>query len=246
MCVHPLAVGQLSSPKAAGLSNPEPVQTLDNRLQTTVAEFNASGRSMADLALELAYNYQLPMGIEYATRDAVRAPVKLRLKNRNLRDIITALVSATPGFRVDFTAGLVDISFLEARLDPSNLFNSLIPQFDVNNMDTHNADAELLCSLAKQRNPLGACGGSIAIGQWGDRNITLHLRNRKVYEILNAIVAQNGRAVWTPTVTVKNTASADTQFLKNFWYIYPLDEPFRQAALRRLELLFPLPKPSHQ
>src|SRR6202011_5143005 len=49
------------------------------------------------------------------------------------------------------------------------------------------------------------CGGSLAVGQWDPLRISLHLHNVRVYEILNAIVAQNGRAIWT--VTASNLAT---------------------------------------
>jgi len=77
---------------------------------------------------------------------------------------------------------------------------------------------------------LPGCGGSLAVGQWDPLRITLHLHNARVYEILNAIVAQNGRAIWT--VTVSNLASLPQ--CCGLWYIYPLQEPFKSVVSDRL------------
>ena len=68
------------------------------------------------------------------------------------------------------------------------------------------------------------------------QKITLHLRNKRVYEILNAIVAQNGRALWTPIVPSKISSPLITG---NYWYIYPLDPSFETSALEGLQRVVP-------
>jgi len=234
-----LPPGKTSSANGPGPSQPGRLLTLDDRLQTTIPDFDASGRPMVVLLLRLAYKYELPMAIEYAARETVRRPLDLRLRGCSLRDVIASVVEAAPGYRVDFAGGLVDVYSPDARLDPSNPCNTLVNDFDVTDTDTHFADTELLCALSRQVNPLTACGGSVVGGQWGDLKITLHMRNKKVYEILNAIVAQNGRAVWAPIAPLNKPAELGPNARTNFWYIYPLDPPFEAVAVQRLESLFP-------
>jgi hypothetical protein len=79
--------------------------------------------------------------------------------------------------------------------------------------------------------PSRGCAGSLAIGQWPSVEITLHLQNAKVYEILNAIVAQNGKAVWT--LMARPDALSKRQSA-NLWYVYPLQQPFKSTVLERL------------
>lgn len=213
------------------------VRTLEDRLQGTLADFDASGRPMVPLLLELAYKYKLPMALECATSDAVYKPVNLRLKHRSLRDTIRAIVAIVPGLQVNFSGGLVDVYAPKTRLDPSNPFNTTVGTFDVVDLDTHRADAELLCALIRQRDPHTVCTNSIAPGQWGDFKITLHLRDKKLYEVLNAIVARNGGAVWTPTAPPRNRSGN----VAKFWYIYPLDPAFQSTVVQRLESAFPRP-----
>jgi hypothetical protein len=57
------------------------------------------------------------------------------------------------------------------------------------------------------------CAGSIATGQWPSLQITLHLQNAKVYEILNTMVAQNGKAMGISMVRPSRLQSSD------LWYV---------------------------
>jgi hypothetical protein len=61
--------------------------------------------------------------------------------------------------------------------------------------------------------------------------ITLHLQDAKVYEILNAIVAQHGNAVWT--LMIRPERLSKPQF-GDLWYVYPLQQPFKSLVSERL------------
>ena len=75
------------------------------------------------------------------------------------------------------------------------------------------------------------CLNSIATGQLGTQKITIHLRNAKVYELINAIVAHNGKAAWAVIVPRSRLVGADSSDL---WHIYPLQAPFKEAVLDKL------------
>jgi len=232
----PLATGTIASAwqrAPAQGSNPH-VASFSEKVQSMVPEFEAVGRPMADVAVQIAYKYKLPMAIEHVDLDALRKPLRLTLKGQSVRQVIAAIVASVPGYQVDFSRGLVDIYSPAARRDPSNLLNMQIPRFEVDGLDTHLADAQLLCDIGRQLHGHSGCGGSVAGGQWGKRKITLHLDNRRVYEILNAIVAQNGEALWVPIAQPKEGSPLITG---NFWYIYPLDPPFERSAVERLREL---------
>ena len=206
------------------------------KLQITVPQFETSGRPMADLAVQMAYSYKLPMAIEHVDREALRKPLHLKLEGQTVRQVLAAVVASVQGYRVDFQQGLVDIYSPAARSDPSNPLNTVINRYDVGGLDTHFADAQLLCDIGRQLHGHSGCGGSSASGQWEKRKITLHIRNKRVYEILNAIVAQNRGALWTPIAPPQVSSPLITG---NFWYIYPLDSPFERSATGRLQELLP-------
>ena len=96
-------------------------------------------------------------------------------------------------------------------------------------METRQADFQLFCAVVQAAGSQW-CGGSLAVGQWEPLRITLHLQNARTYEILNAIIAQNGGAIWT--VTASNLASFPQS--SGLWYIYPLQEPFKRVVSDRL------------
>jgi hypothetical protein len=229
-------------------SGPQQVPTLEDRLSVTVPQFDAARRPMADVVLALAYEHQLPLALECVTRDALQKPLDLRARGQKLRELITTVTASVPGCRVDFSHGLVDVYSAEARTDSMDLFNTVIPEYRVAGVDTGVADTMLLCTLGRQMYPRSAgCGGSTAGDQWGHAKITLQMRNAKLYQILDAIVAQNGRAVWTPIGTSKISANVDRGYLTNFWNIYPLDPDFEQAVAMRLRaLLAPATQPGRQ
>jgi hypothetical protein len=232
------AGGEHARPQVSSVQ-PAPAWTLEGKLRAIVLNFDAGHRPMVDEVLTLAYKYQLPLGLENLTSDAVQKPLDLRVRRSSLGDVITALTGSVPGYRVDFAHGLVEVYSPKARLDASNPFNLVVPEYRVASLDTEMASAMLLCALGTELHPQSAgCGGSSALGQWGPLKITLEIRNARVREILNAIVAQNGRAIWTPISLPTVRELRQGRSLTNFWYIYPLDGPFESAAAERLRGLF--------
>jgi hypothetical protein len=234
LALIPLVIATLG---AAGQGKPGQgrlphARSFGEKLKAKVPKFDACDCSMAKLAVQMAYRYKLPMAIEHLDRNALRKPLHFKLKDQSVRQVIASIVGSVPEYRVDFSQGLVDIYSPAARSDASNPFNTLIRRYDVEGMDTHFADVELLCAMGRQANPHSGCGGSVAPGQWSDLKITLHLENKRVYEVLNAIVAQNGRAIWAPIPAPKMSSPLITT---NFWYIYPLDPPFQRTVLDRFQ-----------
>lgn len=127
----------------------------------------------------------------------------------------------------------MDVYAPKARDDTSNLLNQTIKEFGVAGVDTHEADHALFRMLAHQLTPRRSVVGNLAIGQWGPTKISVHMRNAKVYEILNAIVAQNGRAIWT---VLKPPEKLSTE-VGDLWHIYPIDPPFKDGVLAQLSAI---------
>jgi hypothetical protein len=202
------------------------VSDFEQKTDSLIDEFSTSGRTLVDSVIELAYKYQVPMAIEYADRDATTRPLNLEFHNKSFRGIVEAIVKEDRQYRVSFSNGIVDIFSPMAREDSANLLNKIMKDFSVTEMETRLADFQLFCAVVQA----GGCAGSLAVGQWDPLRITLHLHNVRVYEILNSIIAQNGRAIWT--VTASNLASLPQ--CCGLWYIYPLQEPFKSVVSDRL------------
>jgi hypothetical protein len=224
----PILSAQSVKPPTAKVQLPR-VSDFEQKTDGLIERFSTSGRTLVDSVIELAYKYQVPMAIEYADREATTRPLNLEFHNKSFRGIVEAIVKEDPQYRVSFSNGIVDIFSPMAREDSSNLLNKIMKDFSVTEMETRLADSQLFCAVVQAAGS-GGCAGSLAVGQWDPLRITLYLHNVRVYEILNAIVAQNGRAIWT--VTVSNLASLPQ--CCGLLYIYPLQEPFKSVVSDRL------------
>jgi len=205
------------------------VELFEHRTSRIVEHFSTSGRTLVASVVDLAYSYQLPMAVEYADSDAATRPLHLQFNNKSVRAILEDIVRQAPQYRVSFSNSIVDIYAPRAREDTSNLLNQVIKDFSVSEMETRRAEFQLFCDLSMVTGS-SACTGSLAGGQWEPQRITLHLQNAKVYEVLNAIVAQNGKAIWTITASPRKLSMQTG----GFWYIYPLQRPFQEGVVERL------------
>jgi hypothetical protein len=209
------------------------VSQFEQKLNKRIDRFESAGKTLVASVVELAFTYQLPTAIEYANRDATVWPLDMHFHNQSIREILESLVRQVPEYGVSFSSGVVDVYENQGRENPSNLLNKTIEDFTVTQMDTHDADFQLFCDLSRA---LGsqACAGSIAVGQWGPLKITVRLKNAKAYEVLNAIVAENGKAMWTVVVRPDKLSALQNG---GIWYVYPLQQPFKAAVAERLASL---------
>ena len=209
------------------------VSSFEQKLNSRVQRFDTAGKTLVASVVELAFTYELPTAIEYVSREAGTQPLNLDFHNESVRRILETLAARIPGYGVDFSHGVVDLFAAKGREDQSNLLNKTIKDFAVAQLDTHEADFQLFCALGRE---VGSqvCGGSLVPGQWGPLKIKLHLQNAKTYEVLNAIVAQNGKAIWT--LTVRPDKLSKIQF-GGLWYVYPLQQPFKTVVSERLAII---------
>ena len=210
---------------------PAPQTQLERRLDQRVERFDTAGCTFISCVTALAYCYGLPAAIEYVDRDAAHRPLNVSFHDESIRGILGGLLQLTPEYRVDFSDGIVDVYSPRARADSSNVMNTIIANFEVSQMETRQADFTLFCDVAKKLHK-GWCGGSIAVGAWEPTRISLHVQNAKVYEVINAIVAENGRAIWTVTAPPDRMAKIQDG---GSWYISPLEAPYEEDVLRRLK-----------
>jgi hypothetical protein len=207
------------------------VLSFEEKLDRRIDRYDTSGRTLIASVIDLAYEYELPVGLEYINHEAATRPIDFETHDESVRGILVAIVQQVPEYRVSFLSGMIDIYAPKAREDPSNLLNKVVKEFSAAGLDTQDAALQLSCALTHEIEPSSGCGGSVALGQWGPVKITVHLQNAKVYEILNAIVAQNGKALWT--VIAPPEKLSKIQF-GGLWHIYPLEPPFKGTVLGRM------------
>src|ERR1700692_2447535 len=67
-------------------------QDYEQKLDTRIERFDASGRSMVAIVLDLAYEYRLPTGIEYVDHEATFRPINSVYQNESVREIVSGIV----------------------------------------------------------------------------------------------------------------------------------------------------------
>lgn len=161
--------------------------------------------------------------------------MRVKLTNKTIRETLTALAKATPGYEVSFSSGVVEIYSPRARQDPSNLLNTVISDFGVKDEDPQVASYDLAGALVRKFMPDVAIVRSIPVGSLGPSKVTLRLHNSKVYEILDALISANGEAIWVVRVPSGGLSTLE----RTRWYVYGLDPAFKDVVLQDARNLFP-------
>lgn len=231
--------GALLPVQACPQDRGQPRLPFEGRLGIRLNGYEVAGKPFLQAFLDLVYEYRLPAGLEYLDRDAVSKPLSVRLQNATVRDALSAIVAQLPEYRVTFSSGLVQVYSLRARAEPSSMFNVVIPNFSVNNVDPVQASFDVFGALSATLHPDWGYGGDFApLG--GPKKITLHLQRAKVYEALDAIVAQQGETIWVVRVPPERLST----FQGDLWHLYSLDPIWKHVALEDGQSLFPAQKPT--
>jgi hypothetical protein len=209
-------------------------------LRTPVKEFALLNRPVIEGLFDLADRYKVPLGVEYLDARLMRHPVSLRLENITVATAFEALVKPLQEYQVDYSHGLVEVYSPKARRDPSNILNMTISRFQVAHVNAMDASLQLEEEVFARLNPGVGFGGDYAYGANAPTQpkVTLDLNDRKVYEILNAIVAADGEAMWLVRVPPEGLSF----FNWNRWSIHGLDPAGKEPILASLRELFPAPK----
>jgi hypothetical protein len=210
---------------------------LGRALDAPVKNFILDRKPVIEGLFDLAYEYRLPLGIEYIDADLLRRPFKVELGNVSVRVAIESLVKHLPEYRVSFSDGLVDLYSPRARRNRSNILNMTMAHFQVSRVDALEASHRLWGEVFVRLHPGQGFAGHVPYGALApsDPRVTLNLENRKVYEILNAIVAADGEAMWL----VQHPPRGLSYFEGNLWYVYNLNPAGKDFIIAPLRELFP-------
>lgn len=209
----------------------------ERALATPIKELDLRNKSPLEGLFDLVYKYQLPTGIEYIDSNLVRGRANLYLANTTARSAIADIIKQVPGYRVDFSHGLVDVYSPQARRDPLSALNLTIRSFRVARVDAGDATHRLQDEVFAKLHPGVGFGGDYATGETSPSRpvVTLSLGSRKVYQVMNAIVAKDGAAVW---LVLAHPEELD-RFRWNQWWVYNLNPQGEAFILEYLSRLFP-------
>jgi hypothetical protein len=126
-------------------------------------------------------------------------PITLKLSNKSVQEILETLVAQLPQCKVRVSSGVVEIYSPKARADASNLLNTVVNHFESSGQSPRMTSWAIHAAVMSERHQMSGLAGSV-MEPGHEPKITLNLKDRRVYEILDALVAQDGESLWVSVV----------------------------------------------
>lgn len=191
----------LWTPSAANPANCGCVSDTNAELARQVTNYDNGGAPLIPTLLSIAESYDLPMGIEMVTKDALERPVTVKLEAGPLSRLLDSCVALLPGFSWAQRDGVVHVFGPRELTQPSNLFNLVVPSFEIREQTLDAADEKLgMVVLIEVERPKGVVGSYLPSSELEDKRLTFAARNATVREILSALVRLHGKSVWIARV----------------------------------------------
>jgi hypothetical protein len=208
---------------------------LRRRLGVRVGNFDNKGRALTATLLQIAADYNLPMGIEKVTPDALHKTIEVKMQAGTVSGLLDLCLKQLPDYSWSVLAGAVLVYGPDEREQPSNLLNLVIPAFAAKDSTIGHADWRLRNDLdvwaarakygwkpgAKSKGafvPGGIEGSYLVTLELEKKRISFSVHHAPVREILNRMVALHDGAVWVAIVYPRNLSEAPGSGL---WALLP-------------------------
>ena len=176
-------------------------QGLETKLAQRVKAFDSeSSTSLAQL-IDFARQFGVPMGIEWRDEAEGRATPPIHARNTTAQNVLRQILRTEPDKRYRITGGVIHVFTLPILNDGRNFLNLRISKFQVENQNLFGAEYLLRMSIHQILSRSQGYGGGHGYGvprndKFDVRNLNLVLNGTTVREILNALAAGQGNALW--------------------------------------------------
>jgi hypothetical protein len=166
--------------------------------------------TVSRILTEALLSTYVPGGVALLVQNGEEHHYSFELPARSLEDVLKAIGKTEPRYQWEFVGGVVNLYPKENYA----VLNARVYEFDVEKVTKEDAVKALMQKADFMRTqaaaevaqfPYSCCGGLCTNDP--ARNISVHLKNATVHDILNEIVRQNGRSTWL----YEELASNDTQ-----------------------------------
>src|SRR5262245_12900407 len=142
------------------------------------------------------------MGIEKVVSEALDKPIDVSLRQVTVAQLLDVCVDKLPGYSWASQDGVGLVYGADELNNPSYLFNFVIPDFGGYDETLKRANSGLVLKLyVEKEKPTGIVGSYVGISEFEDKPLTVtRMRNARVRQILNRLVALYGKAVWIARV----------------------------------------------
>jgi hypothetical protein len=223
--VHALALFFFLSAALNGAAlNPAQAGQSPTILSKQVASFSVRGLCLVDALLRLGGQEQVPMGIEYVSRESLEKLITEDFHNTTVEGILEHLLGSK-GYCWRVQDDVVDVSHKSVATGKANLLNHVLPTFVIRRCSVADASNVLYMSLNSQlHSEVTGYAGDYNPGDPQDLIGPLEMRNTTVRQILNRLVSANNRAAWVIRVQPGRLGQLPTGGL---WTIIEYENPPR-------------------
>jgi len=200
---HVLAIGfVLSAVLPNGAPNAPQASQPPTILSKPVAAFSVRGVCLIDSLLTLGQQEQIPLGIEYVSREALEKPIGKEFHNTTVGEIVQALLGGGKGYTWRVRDGVLNISHKSVATGKGNLLDRVLPEFEISKCPIRTASAALYFALYRNLHPeVTGYAGDFDPGNPDNVGGPLALRNAPVRHILNLLVsAGDKKSAWVVRV----------------------------------------------
>ncbi len=175
-------------------------QTLEERLSLRVEAFDSESKSTPVRLVEVAQQFNIPMGIEWSDDLQAKAPSPVHIRNTTVGNLLRQILTEQPGYEFRLDDGVVHIFATHLLDDPHNFLNIRLREFSLKKANMGAARFYLWGAIISHLHPRGGFGGG-----WGGysrykdfdvEKITFSCRDLTVRQALSKIVEVEGNALW--------------------------------------------------
>lgn len=193
-----LIVGLSPATKAASCGCSKDIKP---KLAQPVRDYDNQGAPLIPTLLGIAETYNLAMGIERVTEDALMRPAAIKLQSGSLSQLLDLCVTRVPGYSWALDEDVVHVFGAKELTQTSNLFSLVVPSFEIREQTLNAADSKLRMTVTMLKNrPTGIVGSHLGRTEFEDARFTFAARSATVREILNSLVSLHGKSVWIARV----------------------------------------------
>lgn len=200
-----------------------------DRLSVRIASFDNEGEAFIPTLLRISAEFKVPIGIEMILPEALEQPTKIRMKRGTIKNLLDMCVQQRPEYAWKEIGGIINFYGLAEASDPSNLFNLVIPSFEVRDGTIDDADFQLRIALLREKEKVqGILGTRSTISGGSGKRLSIKLEGANVREVLNRMVGLDGSLLWVASLP-PDRLSAIPQ--RGLWTVIPMDH-FLQKQFR--------------
>lgn len=199
-------------------------------LSRRIPSFKSNGLCLVDALLELGEQAQVPLGIEYVSREALQRPVGKDWDETTVGRVVQYLLARENGYTWQVRGATLNVWHIPVSAGKVNLLDGRLPDFVIPRCSLEQASTVLYMDIDRQRHPYArGYAGNYSSESLQNMVGPYEVRNASVRDILNYLVSSaNKKAAWIVRVPPGHLDQLPTQGL---WEIVEYaNSPHRYAA----------------